>query len=463
MEFLKTIAMHQPTEHFRLLLFMMNVVFIMLIPYVGFLLGSSALSYYYSRRGRSKGNATQIRFGRMLIDVALATKGLVTFLALVPALSLVFLLAQMLQETPAISVTLMGFAFLSLLTSAVLLYTYRLTFGFGGLLRSYSGLLRQSKNGRPAELEDLAGFTESNERTHRRSGLFGIIFLLLGCGLMAGAITVVGDPVAWSTVDTLFSLLKYAPFWFRLVQFLAIALGVTGVGILFFFFSWNGGLLHGDPEIAAMARRDGLRFAGISIFLQPVLLLVTVATLPPDGLSGTVFGMSGLALVFFFVSAHFVYAFKKERRSGYAASAFYTLILALIFVVTKDQLAISNATREQAVRLALAAERETEELKATLGIASAKPLSGQEIYDAKCSACHLFDARKIGPAYKDVIPKYEGRKAQLIAFVLNPVKVDPAFPSMPNQALRPQEADSIATFILARVTGKPATPQASTK
>ena len=456
MEFLKNAALHTPPEHYQLLLFMMNLVFILLLPYLGFLLGTSVLSYFYNRRGLARGNDVETRWGNLLIDTALASKGLVIILLVIPALSLVFLLAQLLQETPSIAVTLMGSGFLLLLASAILLYAYKLTYRLAGLLNSYSGLLRKTHAGGPEELENLSGYSSVNQQTHLRAGLSGNILLLIGSFLTIGAITISGDPDAWSSVESLFNLLLYAPFWLRFAQFLVIAMGVTGVGILFIFFSWGKRLPATDHEIVEIARRDGLRLAFVSVFLQPLVLILTVAELPSRALSGLVFGLSGLALALFFVSAHFIYAFKKEPRSGYAACAFYTLMLALILLVTKDQIGISNATREQSVRLAVAANKETEDLRATLGVVLVKALSGQEIYDVKCSACHLFDARKIGPAYKDVIPKYEGKKTQLSGFILNPVKVDPAFPSMPNQGLRPPEADSIASFLLAKFTGKPA-------
>jgi cytochrome c len=63
----------------------------------------------------------------------------------------------------------------------------------------------------------------------------------------------------------------------------------------------------------------------------------------------------------------------------------------------------------------------------------------------------MFDQKKVGPAYKNVIPKYQGKKTDLIRFVLNPQKVDPAFPPMPSQGLRPAEADSIATYLMKKV------------
>jgi cytochrome c len=77
--------------------------------------------------------------------------------------------------------------------------------------------------------------------------------------------------------------------------------------------------------------------------------------------------------------------------------------------------------------------------------------TGEDIYTARCFACHLFDQKKVGPPYFKTIPKYEGKKAELVAFILNPTKVDPAYPPMPNQGLRLAEADSIASYIIRKV------------
>jgi cytochrome c len=59
------------------------------------------------------------------------------------------------------------------------------------------------------------------------------------------------------------------------------------------------------------------------------------------------------------------------------------------------------------------------------------------------------------------MPKYQGKKDALVAFILNPVKVNPAYPPMPNQGLRPAEAESIATYLLRRVAETPPAPQAA--
>ena len=44
---------------------------------------------------------------------------------------------------------------------------------------------------------------------------------------------------------------------------------------------------------------------------------------------------------------------------------------------------------------------------------------------------------------------------------MNPVKVNPAYPNMPNQGLKPAEADSIAHYLVEKVRGKPSPPSAA--
>ena len=76
--------------------------------------------------------------------------------------------------------------------------------------------------------------------------------------------------------------------------------------------------------------------------------------------------------------------------------------------------------------------------------------SGEEIYQIVCSTCHKFDEKLVGPPYNKVLTKYEGKMDQLIEFIKNPVKVDPAYPPMPNFALKTAEAKNIAEYIMAQ-------------
>lgn len=76
-------------------------------------------------------------------------------------------------------------------------------------------------------------------------------------------------------------------------------------------------------------------------------------------------------------------------------------------------------------------------------------ISGADIYNGKCIACHQFDKKVVGPPYKETLPKYEGKMDELIKFISNPVKINAEYPAMPNQGLKPNEAKAIAEYIMA--------------
>ncbi len=446
MDFLKELALPQSFEHVQLLLFMLNLLYVLFLPYLGLLLISSLLSLIFERKGRRKGNPQEEQFARDLIDLPLYRKSLPAVLGLIPALSLVFVYAQLFQNTPSISVGLMGYAFLALLVAAVLLYSYRYTFSIGAFFNSYGTYLRTQKGGGD-DAAALDAYGKRNLLTHDRSGRWGLLLIIVAVFLTSGAITVSANPHYWGSVDSLFALLVAPAFYARLLQFLSVATGITGLCVLFFFFTWEGGSAKGDEDYLQFARKQGLMLSIIGVLLQPLFLLLNIILLPEEALSGGLFALAGLAVLLFFLTAHFLYAYSRIGRPGFVAYAFYTLGVSLVLLFTADQVAVGNATREQTARLAYEYQVAREDLQARLGIAVAVA-SGKEIYDAKCSACHLFDQRKVGPPYRSVLGKYSANKAQLVSFVLNPVKVDPAYPPMPNQGLKPAEADSIATYLL---------------
>jgi cytochrome c len=453
MDFLTHAALPQSTEHFRLLLFVLNVAFVVFLPYLGFLLGSVWAAFRHDVRGRTTGNPLYVRFARDLTHTAVFSKSGLAFLVVIPSLSLVFLYAQLLQGTPAIATALMGTGFLALLTGVILLGFYRYTFDLDTILGAALG-------GHPREKNDLTAAIQGNERIHLKVGRYGAVLLSLGTVLTVGAATVASDPVLWSSMNSVFDLLLSVQFWLRLVLFGALSLGATGVGILFFLLSWQGGVTGADAEYGDLIRKFGVRLSVVALLALPLLIVASVFVMPANTLSGLLYFLVGLGLVFLFLTAQFLYAFRRDGAPRYTAYAFFALAISLTILFTKDQLAIGNATKMQAARLALSYEEDLATLRTRLGIALVS-MSGQEIYDAKCSACHLFDQKKVGPPYKMVIPKYAGRRAQLISFVLNPIKVDPAYPNMPNQGLRPAEADSIVTFLLSKFVPAASTPAAA--
>ena len=135
--------------------------------------------------------------------------------------------------------------------------------------------------------------------------------------------------------------------------------------------------------------------------------------------------------------------FKNVYRFG--SFIFFILIFAWISFIINDQKAMTNATESHSLVLSNQYNNILAELKGGGEIAA---INGKELYDVRCASCHKFDQKLVGPPHFEVLPKYVGNEAQLVAFIRNPIKIDPAYPPMPNPGLKPQEADAVAKYLL---------------
>ena len=448
MEFLKQLALPQSLEHFHLVVLIAGLSALILIPYLSVALGSAILSVRMSRLGREENNPTAVQFARNLVETVIATKALVAFLAVIPGLSLLFTLAQILHGTPSIAVSLAGLGFVFLLLGSVLLYAHRYTFRVEGLLESYQSLIRKLQAKGNDGFED---YRKSNASALHRSGAYGTIILFAAAYLYIAAITVAIAPATWSAYDSFLDVLLSLVVWLRFLLFLSFAAAATGSSVLFFTFSWKAGEYGEDEALMQFARRYGTQLSIAGLLATPAFLVVNLAMVSEPGLAGIVYGLAGGALLFLFIAAHFVYAHHMQRAgTSSIAASFFAILVAGGMLVLADFFALGYATRTHAEALAREHDKATAELQASLGV-SLVAFTGEDIYNGKCSACHLFDQKKIGPPYLETIPKYQGKKADLITFILNPAKKNSAYPPMPNQGLRPAEADSIAGYIMARV------------
>lgn len=458
MDVLKTLASPPSIEHYHLLLLIGALVSIVLYPYLGFLLGTSFLSNRYRQKGKREDNPLYLRFAKNLAETALVNKSVPTVFAILPALSLVFVYAQVLQATDSIAVSLAGFGCILLTAAVVLLYAYKYTFRLGDVLEGYKRALQRSKTEADGKFS-LEEYADANFRSHEQFGRYGVSLIVAAAFLVTSAFTVAGNPAHWQNVDSFLSLFLSLDVYLRFLQFLALAAGATGFGMLFVTFSWDKTAKTPDPEYSGFVKTVSMRMVTGSLLTLPVFLLLGYLLLPGESLSGILYALAGLSLGFLLLAAQFVYAFEKEQEPRHAASALFVFGCAVALLGVNDQVALYNATKGQAAFLSYRHETEIEDLKSKLGVAGVV-FTGEDIFNAKCSACHTFDAKKVGPAYKDVLPKYVGRKEQMMAFVLNPIKIDPAFPPMPGQGLKPAEADSIVSYLLRKIA--PARPNAET-
>lgn len=438
MEVLNNIALPQSTEHFHLLLFIYNIVLAVLLPYAALLTGSILFAVWADRKGAAAGQDGIRLLSRRLVSAILPSRTFFTFFAILPALAIVFVYAQALQGTSALATGFAAATVLLLIAAGVAGFAYQYTFR----------LAEAFGNGHSAGA-DAAELQAGAVTTHQKSGTTAAWTIGIASFCLSAALAIGIRPMAWSGIASVFGALVAPDIWLTWFLFLSVSAAMAGAGILFFHHR------SGIPVVEASAydltvRSLAVRLLTGAILAVPAFLALALLRLEDLAVSGWVYALGSLTVFALFGALHAVYAYVRLERAASASYAFVCVVTATILLASMYQVALHNATRDHAVRLAVVYDRTEEALKTTLGV-GAKPLTGEDIFNAKCSACHMLDQKKVGPAYKNVLPKYSGRKADLIRFVLNPQKIDPAFPPMPSQGLKPAEADSIATYLMKKV------------
>ncbi|NIT60770.1 MAG: hypothetical protein GWN00_32565 [Aliifodinibius sp.] len=241
----------------------------------------------------------------------------------------------------------------------------------------------------------------------------------------------------------------------RFLNFIIAALALTGVAILFFFFNWMGGLQGLDAEYKNYIRKFGGGVALGCTILQTLFLLWFLLVIPEFAKSFAVYFIGAFGALLLLVICIHLYYWLVDANKNYGTRLFVMFIVFFLLVSVDENLARDNSLQYQIYALEkldmeiqseIEAEREAKagaEKEATVEL-------GEEIYNQKCTACHQFDQRVVGPPYNSVLPKYEEDLEALKEFILNPVKVNPDYPAMPNQGLKPHEAEAAAKYLIQR-------------
>jgi cytochrome c551/c552 len=149
----------------------------------------------------------------------------------------------------------------------------------------------------------------------------------------------------------------------------------------------------------------------------------------------------------------------KDKNAEVPRFGVLCFILALVLsglMTGRDRVLESNAGYESAAVLQTEAEKTWNDLIAKReelykGNMIVDEKLGEQIYNERCSACHSFDKKILGPPYNTVLPKYIDKQDELIAFIKNPRKINPQYPSMPNQGLTTIGIKSVVKFLMKKI------------
>ena len=443
MNFLDKLVIPLSPEHLLLLHYIAILIFFLFIPFISVILGGTALSLYYKRKGAKSNNKIHLHFAKDVMEIVTINKSTGIVLGILTLITSILIYVQLFHDASMSTVSyLIGSVFLTTI-GLILVYTYRYSLTFGELFES----LKENENSGESVSKELNKFREGSRRLSMSSGRYGFIFLILGTWLFTAGVTLASYPSHWHN-NNILSVMFSGDVIARFIPFLMMAAAFTGATIMFINFYWDGGRENLSDEYKDFIKQKSILLMLSGTILIPIFLLINLITLPGNALSYSVFIYSTIALLLIFLGYHYLYVMYKNATSGYSIHIFMVMLFSIFAIIIKDQLAMNNATQKQTMILSVNFEQTMQKLT---GVSNAPKISGEAIYQNICSACHSFDHKVVGPPYEQTLPKYKGNVDKLVAFILNPKQNNPGYPPMPNPGLKPAQARAVAEYILKEV------------
>ncbi len=440
MDFLDNIVLPQSSDQLILMEYIMVMTLTLLIPYLGILTGANIYSIYFNRKFKKTGDVSLNIISKAIIDAATPNKSIPFALGFVPLISLVFIYTQLTQKSAADPQFALFLTIFLFIPAVVFLYTYKYSFHLKDIFETF-------KTGENGHNEDLEEYRQKASGLYTGSAKYSLVFLLLTMWIISGTTQGALNPDAakegLSLGVVLFSpaTITYFLFWLG-ASFLA-----ASVYLFYLYFKPEA---KGEklPENIKLYLRDFLiKSSLLFLFVVPGFYTINLILRPAQALSSGVFMFFFFSFFALILLGGFLYTMYRESHNKYTNGTILVLILFFTFGIIKDQYSFNSSSRDYF----LLSSKDYFSLKADMQKmygAGIIEISGEDIFNGRCIACHQFDKKLTGPPYNTVLPKYDGKMDNLVKFILNPVKVNPEYTAMPSQGLNPKEAEAVADYIM---------------
>ncbi len=414
MGILEKLVLFPTAEHWPLLDHLILLMLVFFLPFAGIVLFSTLGSLLF--RGRYPG------LGSDLARLAVRNTATWVVFGLVPLLCLVFLYTQYVRD----GALPMG------------LYVLRI---LGLFVVAMVALLFYERRGWPL------------------FGAVGAFFLTGSVFHLISSINLLAYPEKWPLTEVFLPMFFSVQVFVDFSMFLSLSISLTGAAILLLLFQWPEAEPQTPEQDRPLLRRLGLTTTILGAVGIGPLVMWDFYSAPIQALSPGVYAMGFLILLALLIVAAAGIVMAQAGHSRFGWLAFLLVVLSFGFFSHKEQVSYANAGIEHervmtavadSMRAALVESREE-----LYGAGQEVSLAlGGEVFTSRCTACHSWDQKIVGPPYNSVMPKYEGDLDGLQAFIRNPVKVDPDYPAMPSQGLKRSEARSVAAYLLNEFTGE---------
>lgn len=439
MNFLDNLVLPQSAEHLKLLNYLLGLSLIVLVPYFSVLLGFTFLSSSFFKKELNDNNDDNIKLSKLLIDTITFNKVIVFGFGLIPLLSVALIEIQILYLNKINIEYYFLVSILAFLISVIYIYVFK------HYLSLY--LITEKVSNKSSESNDNAIIKEFKDKSlqiNKKYPVLGYVFLLISLYFFNAAINLATNYSSPNFNSNVISVLFSFNTIISFLSFLSFAALLT--------FSVLLVLLKNNEHIFSKGYFNnlvsfGLKYNIIAVVTYLVLNILKLVSTPFAGLSYDYFLLFVLLVFVLLIVANQTYLMLKNKSLTLVNSTLFFIIIVLTLAVVQNTSAFSISTAKEVNNISEKYLVYQDEFKQSLGIATVV-INGEDIYKGKCIACHAFDKRVVGPPYNEVLVKYEGKLDNLVKFILNPVKVNPDYPAMPNQGVKPAEAKAVAEYIL---------------
>lgn len=417
-----------PTGHYLQLLEVLAVMtYLIHLPYIGMVIGSTALAMWLTFSNHEIPNPNFERLASELMDMFLGSKVAICVFGIFPLFVLPLIYAQWFAGSGATTLDYIPMSIPFVIVAFVLLFLYRNSFAS----------------------------RKTNLHTHLGLGTFGLLILLAAYFVLLSAVARLHDPEKWYRIkDIGIMLLNWNVIW-KFLFFLHASFVVTGAGILF-FRNWPGGDRVMDADYASFVRRLASGIMLAFSFALPVFYLFYIFTSPDIVFDNTVYVVAASVAVLAMFAAQVALTALRDVHPGHGASALVVVLTLFLAAGVVDLRAMANANREHAYAAEVATERQRAtreaELEALLHASGGANL-GEEVYTNTCLQCHRMDEKLVGPPLRTVLVKYVDDVEKLKDFLASPTKVNSEYPPMPNPGLTSAQIDAVTEYVIQQLDG----------
>lgn len=435
MNFLDNLVLPQSAEHLQLLNYLLALSLLVLIPYLAVLLGFTFISAIFYRKGISSSNEEYLKISKLLIDSVTFNKVMVLGFGFIPLITTGLILVQVLYLSGVHVENYFYISIISFIVSFLFIYSFKHSLGIYLVTKTVSN--NQSD-------EIVKDYAEKTKHINKKYPAWGLFFLLISVYFLTSGIQLSTNNILWGTDYNFFSSLLSFSTIFYFLAFLSLSV-LLSYSVFIFLLKKNENDF--TENYLQEFSKTGLSGVLISVITYTLFITLRLVFTPYSGLSFDYFLLMIFTFVFLLIIANQSYNMLKELKLKSVNSVLFVTVIVILLSVVQNTSAFSISSNREITKIADKYLIYQDEFKQSLGITTVV-ISGEEIYKGKCIACHAFDKKVVGPPYNQVLVKYEGKIDDLVKFILNPVKINPDYPAMPNQGVKPAEAKAVAEYIL---------------